>query len=656
MSAHILRLELSQSAADFERVALEPGVPMIDESGGSYATLRRWFGNLVAEPVRQATGELHYFIRDEQGARLTQVECVPATLADLTGSYRAQMDGLGERLKTVKPASPMEQALLRAVRSALGDLTKSDDAGRHEGSFVKYREASEPWRLAWCWGYRRKDRRAVVAEICMNPKCKQLYLRGPEEKRKCPGCMSAAALPKDEGKVRRKIKLASTALLVCAAAVLFLAGRGSVGLLPRFGLFGRQQEVVQQTGLDSNGVLSSSEPAAAELIPAAAPTATADNRAPSSADSEALAEKAIPAVAPSGTAALNSSPSAPTAQEASTAGNRPDAAPRGSEPSSNVAAGLVAPNGMAKSNSSTAATPIAKVPEGTPIGGSPKIGAVASGAALPVGKVPTTAATGVVAPPTIASAAGIPALASGMPSLPVGVGGTPLIGGSAVGVPAIGGPVVGSAVIGGPRVTLGGATPLVGTAIHPRSYLNHGLHLRDGRVVVGDLPVGSVLHRSRFVPGSTVMGVNGTSFIGADAAVIGDYFRTHPLVDGDVVEYRSPLGVVEKSVVSGAAAMGDVAVSYDVRVVGIRIQRISPQEVQPAIDLELAKSAEYRLVDTQGKALSAWTKFNPQAAATLLSNPLPRAAGDDYEMFVERRQGGDVRRFQVAFQLIVPNS
>ena len=50
MATRIVRIDHSAAAHDFQPVALEPGVPLLDRTGAHYSVLRRWLGEFVAEP------------------------------------------------------------------------------------------------------------------------------------------------------------------------------------------------------------------------------------------------------------------------------------------------------------------------------------------------------------------------------------------------------------------------------------------------------------------------------------------------------------------------------------------------------------------------------------------------------------------------------
>jgi hypothetical protein len=213
-----------------------------------------------------------------------------------------------------------------------------------------------------------------------------------------------------------------------------------------------------------------------------------------------------------------------------------------------------------------------------------------------------------------------------------------------------------------PVATVGHVTaPVVGGLVTGGgTYLGHGLAVGNGGLVVHDWPVGSVLHGSKVLPGSTILGVNGTSYVRPDVVAVGRHFTDHPLAVGDVVDYRTPQGTVAQTVLGnatddGTAAPG-VAALCDVKLLGVRALQPSAYEFQPAVHVEVAQRGDYRLVDPQGKPLGAWSELGPHTTAELIGSAVPRVPGDRYELFVERRQGNDLRLFQAAFTLSVPNN
>jgi hypothetical protein len=193
------------------------------------------------------------------------------------------------------------------------------------------------------------------------------------------------------------------------------------------------------------------------------------------------------------------------------------------------------------------------------------------------------------------------------------------------------------------------------------TYVGPGLLHRDGSVVVSDWPTDSLLRGSRVVPGSVILGVNGAPYVSSTGT--GTYTPARDLAFGDVIEYRTPQGTVERTTLTSVAAptplptpapvsvSPNVEVRYDVRLLGVRALEVSASYFRPEVRIETAQAGDYRLVDSRGAAISPWSGLGAGSTADLIGGAVPRAAGDAYELFVERRRGDEIRRYQAAFQL-----
>jgi hypothetical protein len=221
MANHILRLDLSTAARDFQQVALEPGLPMLDRTGANYGILRRWLGRYVAEPVWDANQSVQFYVRDEERGRLSQAVCQPATKADLEGNLKADLVAMRDRLKKIKPASTTEQALHRLASQALG--TGASLPENYDSLLFKYREASGAWKLVWCWGYQRKDHTPATSAVCHSAECRQLYECRAGEKNRCPSCSAAPARSSRGGLLSHRIPTVAALLLVVLAVLGIVA-------------------------------------------------------------------------------------------------------------------------------------------------------------------------------------------------------------------------------------------------------------------------------------------------------------------------------------------------------------------------------------------------------------------------------------------------
>ena len=230
MAAPVLRIDVAENSRDFQLVALEPGLPMLDRGGVNSSTMFKWLGPLVAEP--EFVGDsVRYYVRDVMGGRPEGVECYPATEDDLQGPLRKGLEELQEKIGTVAPENSTERAIHGVISSRFETLVSDEGAEEREVSFFKYRIGKEPWRLVWCWGYQRRDQTPAPAMICTDPACKLLFLRLSGHNAQCPGCSEYSAIL-----VRKRSKwplaVAALVLLLLMAVGLWWLDRPKLVITP----------------------------------------------------------------------------------------------------------------------------------------------------------------------------------------------------------------------------------------------------------------------------------------------------------------------------------------------------------------------------------------------------------------------------------------
>jgi len=226
MAERFVRVDLSDSARDFRPIAVEPGVPLLDRSNANSRILFKWLGGLAADAEWEEES-VSFFVRDDDGGRLEEVVCQPASDEDLKGPLKEDMDALAERIAKAKPESSTERAVHKIVSHCFANLAEDENRTDRDNYFFKYRDVLGRWRLVWCWGYQRVDLEPAATLICTDPDCGLLFVRRPGQKAKCPSC--EAALPtgpkKKKRPPRRKRALfvgLLLLLLACLVAYWFL--------------------------------------------------------------------------------------------------------------------------------------------------------------------------------------------------------------------------------------------------------------------------------------------------------------------------------------------------------------------------------------------------------------------------------------------------
>ena len=217
MAQRFVRVDLSDSARDFRPIALEPGVPMLDSANANGRIIHRWLGDLAGEP-EMAGESVNYYVRTNEGGRLEEVVCQPATEEDLRGPLAGELEKLAERVAAVKADNSTERLLLRVLSENLDDLLHNEARSDRSNYFFKYRDVLGRLRLVWCWGFQRKDLQPAPTILCADDSCSLLFLRRPGQSAKCPACQ--AALPtKPKKKKRSKLPVLFLLLLLLCLLV-----------------------------------------------------------------------------------------------------------------------------------------------------------------------------------------------------------------------------------------------------------------------------------------------------------------------------------------------------------------------------------------------------------------------------------------------------
>jgi hypothetical protein len=184
----------------------------------------------------------------------------------------------------------------------------------------------------------------------------------------------------------------------------------------------------------------------------------------------------------------------------------------------------------------------------------------------------------------------------------------------------------------------------------PAGGLIGGRDLRitgDG-VIIGDVGADSIFAQARLRPGTVLSEVNGHNLIGMSEAELLAYFRNNPITDGTVIRYYDPDGNLG-TYRFGQAISGEFVL--EARLLEVRPLNLTSSDFNAEVHLELREQAEYRLTDSSGQPLTNWQRLGPRVAATLVTGKIPRTADDSYELFLERRIGTTIKRFQLPFKL-----
>ncbi len=234
MGTRIFRVDVGEGARDFQASALEPGVPMLDRSGANYLMLRRWVGDMIAQPDWEGEHSVGFHIHPDDRGRLENVTCVPCTKADLEGRFKEDVEEIACRLNKVKAESSTEQLFLKVAQQAFARLTCDLEEGDFDTQFFKYREAGQPWRIIWCWGYQRSDLLPARAKICTHLDCQLLFVKRVKNNSRCPDCQKIPSKRVSRGGPIsfREAMIALLLLLLLGGSLFAYLGRPQLVVTP----------------------------------------------------------------------------------------------------------------------------------------------------------------------------------------------------------------------------------------------------------------------------------------------------------------------------------------------------------------------------------------------------------------------------------------
>lgn len=215
MANAFIRIDLPDRSPDFQRMALEPGVPLLDRGQTTARLLRVWLGRFVGEPEWIDNQTVQFYLIDDQGRRITPRDLRLVSSEDLKGPLRGELQSLKQKLAQAQPRGRTEQAVFKILGDRLAALEQLPEHAFSDGVLFQYRDSSGARKLVWCWGYQRSESKIVQPVICVKPDCARVYLlRNPGEP-KCSKCQTPMPVYRFPW---RRVGLIAACLLLIAAA------------------------------------------------------------------------------------------------------------------------------------------------------------------------------------------------------------------------------------------------------------------------------------------------------------------------------------------------------------------------------------------------------------------------------------------------------
>lgn len=183
MAWPLIRVDLDEHSKDFQRIALQPGFPVLDRFAANNSVLTQWLGRFAAE-ARWDDQTVRFMWRDDDD-ETAPTEVHPATLDDLKGPLRSECEALQAKLKQAVPKSPNERALLTVMQQRLERALQESVAD--SGNLFKVRVKGR-WKLVWCWGYERRNTSGSPLKICGSDNCRLAFIDDDTTRHRCPRC------------------------------------------------------------------------------------------------------------------------------------------------------------------------------------------------------------------------------------------------------------------------------------------------------------------------------------------------------------------------------------------------------------------------------------------------------------------------------------
>lgn len=209
MAWPLIRIDLDERSRDFQRIALQPGFPVLDRFAANNSVLRQWLGRFVAEAHWDEQTVRFLWRDDDDDSAPTAV--VPASSEELRGALRSEVEALRTKLNQAVLKSPNDRVLHGVMQQRLERALAS--GATESGTLFKVQIRGR-WKLVWCWGYDRRTTDSAPLRICKNEKCLLAFFERAETRKQCPRCGTRI---KSGGAVRT---------MAIAAALLLLIGLG----------------------------------------------------------------------------------------------------------------------------------------------------------------------------------------------------------------------------------------------------------------------------------------------------------------------------------------------------------------------------------------------------------------------------------------------
>jgi hypothetical protein len=172
------------------------------------------------------------------------------------------------------------------------------------------------------------------------------------------------------------------------------------------------------------------------------------------------------------------------------------------------------------------------------------------------------------------------------------------------------------------------------------------LVFQKGRgLVVNDVGEDAIFRALGVPAGVVLREYGGVDLTGMSLEEIRRLLAQRPPTDGMEFVYIDSTGARIRSKF-GLTLVQDVRLVDDPR-----SENVTASDFNAVLSLALRYAGDYRVTTAEGEPLTDWAELGPSPLSTITTGKINRNDTDKYEVFVERKIGDELDRFQIKFNL-----
>lgn len=168
---------------------------------------------------------------------------------------------------------------------------------------------------------------------------------------------------------------------------------------------------------------------------------------------------------------------------------------------------------------------------------------------------------------------------------------------------------------------------------------------RDDGLYLGEIEGGPLVDL-RIPRDARIVGFDDVDIRGMSYDEVRDYLAGAPIEQGTVLEYLDADGNI------GRVRLGPLRALQPVKVVDVRPANLTANDFKAEVFVDLLSNGEYRVANGEGEPITEWKPID-RGPGRLVTDSVERVGDDDhnYKMYIERKQGDRVERYEFQFRL-----